>query len=106
MIVAVGAVKITEEKAKISDLNKQNFHLEKLKMESAKLTDEIQSHRVAPNGLSGDLAFIETSVSLLSKFDLQSPLIRLLVMCRRETLVSRVCVSANGENMQISMTNP
>jgi hypothetical protein len=63
---------------------------------STTLTDKVQLHRVAFNGLSGNLAVVQTGISLLSKFDLQCPLVRLFVMCRCETLVSRVSVCSNS----------
>ena len=86
-------------------IHERDFHSKSFQSPST-LTDKIQFHRVAFDGLSGNLTVVQTSISLLSKFDLQCPLVRLFVMCRCETLVSRVSVCSNSQNMQISMTNP
>lgn len=60
------------------------------------LTDKVQPNRIAFNGLGRDLTVVQTSIPLLSKFDLQRPLVGLFVMRRCEPLVSRISVRSNG----------
>lgn len=47
-----------------------------------------------------------STVALLGPFNLQSPFVVLFMMGRLETLIARVGVAANREDVNVTMTNP
>lgn len=49
---------------------------------------------------------ITSSVALLGPFNLQRPLVVLFVMSRLKSLVTRVGVTADREDVNVTMTNP
>ena len=55
---------------------------------------------------SRDLAFVKPAISMLRIFYLERPIIWLHVVNCAKPLVIRVCVSSNGQQMDISISHP
>jgi hypothetical protein len=53
-----------------------------------------------------DLAFIDTRVAMLRILDLQGPVIAVRMMDRAESLVARVRVSPNRQQVNVPMSHP
>lgn len=64
-------------------------------------SDEEGAHR-----LRGDLALVDAGVALLSPLDVERPVVRLRRVGRLEPLVARVRVPADGEDVQVAVTDP
>lgn len=54
----------------------------------------------------GDLALVNTAVSMLRILYLQRPVVRMSVVDRSKSLVVRVCITANCEQMDVSVPYP
>lgn len=54
----------------------------------------------------GDLALVNTAVSVLRIFDLERPIVRVSVVNRSKSLVVRVRVTANREQMDVPVPDP
>lgn len=63
--------------------------------ENNQLTHYVQINKIASNRLSGHLAFVHSSVPLLSPFYVQSPFSEVFMVCGLKTLIRRVCVTAH-----------
>lgn len=79
---------------------------ENIELAHAQLTDNVQIQRVTFNWLWRDLTIVAAGVAFLDPLDLQRPFIRRPMMCCLEAKISRVGVSAYGEDVQIPTANP
>lgn len=75
-------------------------------MRGKALTDHIQVHDVTHVWRRRDLTLVITAVPKLRILDLQRPIVRLRVVDRPESLVVRVRVTADGEQMNVPMPDP
>lgn len=71
-----------------------------------KLTDDIESNELAAMRLSRDLTLVQSGISGLREFDLQSP-----ILCRSrlddgEPLVGRVRVSTHCQDVHVTVPDP
>lgn len=57
-------------------------------------------------GRRGDLALVNTAVPMLRILYLERPVVRMSVVDRSKSLVVRVCVTTNSEQMDVSVPYP
>lgn len=63
-------------------------------------------HEVAHVGYGGHLAFVDAGVPVLGILYLQGPVVRLHVVHGPEALVVRVRVPADGQQVDVPVSNP
>lgn len=54
----------------------------------------------------GDLALVDTTIPMLRVFDLERPIVRMGVVDRSKSLVVRIRVTADREQMNVSVPDP
>lgn len=54
----------------------------------------------------GDLALVDTAVPMLRVFDLERPVVRVGVVDRSKSLVVRIRVTADREQVDVSVPDP
>ena len=57
-------------------------------------------------GSSGDLALVYTAVSVLRILYLKRPVVRMNVVNCTKSLIARVRVASNGQQVNVPVTNP
>lgn len=71
-----------------------------------KLTDHIQIHDMTHVRRRGYLTLVITAVPKLRIFDFECPVVRLCIVDRPESLVVRVRVTTDGEQMNVPVPDP
>lgn len=69
-------------------------------------TDHLQIDKVTLNGLRRDLTLVLSGVPFLNPFNLQRPVVGLLVMRRLKPLVGGVRVRTHSQNMDVPVPDP
>jgi hypothetical protein len=70
------------------------------------LTYNIQVNKMAYVRCRRQLTFVDSAVTLLWVLDLQHPFIRVGIVHCTKTLIGCVGVTANGQQVNVSMTDP
>lgn len=70
------------------------------------LTDNIKGNKITPDRLSADLTFVYAGISFLGPFNLEDPLICFTMMVGLETLIARVGVASDSQNVYVPMPDP
>ena len=84
---------------------KKNPHFQ-LKLLFCSLTDDVQLHEEAPDGLRADLALVPPRVPRPHVLDLQDPLLLLRVVDRLVAHVRSVRVPAHRQDVKVVVADP
>lgn len=70
------------------------------------LTNYFQIDKITQNGLCTNLTLIHSGIAFLGPLDLQNPVVGFRVMIRLKALIAGVCVTSNGQDVNVPVTNP